>query len=69
MAILAIQTNNDDTMIIVSSTELDTYQGMALIAMPTTLGLYAYNAGMDSIESIRIDKAVDTALNTALKAV
>lgn len=67
MAILAIQTNND-TMIIVSNTELTQYQGMPLVALPSVMGMYAYNANMDSIESIMVDKALEKALNDALNA-
>lgn len=68
MTIHSISTDGD-TVTIISDSELFTYQGMSLVALPNVMGMYAYNAVMDSIDSILANKAVDTALNTAIKAV
>ena len=68
MTILCVQTNNDDTMIIVSDNQLDTYKSMQVIALPKVMGLYVYNVFMDSIESIMVDKALEKDLNDALDA-
>lgn len=68
MAIHAISTDGAENITIYSSSELYEYNGMKVILLGMVCGLYQYIAGLDSIESIMAQRAIDKALEDALKA-
>jgi 2,3-bisphosphoglycerate-independent phosphoglycerate mutase len=68
MTIHSISTDGANNITIHSSTEIYEYQGMKVILLGMISGLYQYYAGMDSIESIMAQRAIDKALEDALKA-